>query len=59
MDENFTPTLNKNASVSIASLALYVHVLVSSSILQSVIRVLCCARLIRHVNVTALQDMLN
>lgn len=33
VDENVTPALNKNASVSIASLALDAYVLVSSSIL--------------------------
>lgn len=58
-EENFAPALNKNANVNISSLAVDVYVPVSRSILYCVIRVLCCAHLIRHANVTALQDTLN
>lgn len=57
--ENFTPAVNKNASVNIASLAMDVYVPVSRSILYCVIRISCCVHVIRHANVTALQDTLN
>jgi len=59
VEENFPHALNRNAIINIASLAMDVYVPVSRSVLYCVIRVSCCAHLIRRANVTTMQDMLN